>query len=118
MRKVAEHDVRFSVPLYTQAEAARYLDMPANTLNYWTHPEASTVSDVRWMADATGAGRVLISADTRIRHNPLERRAICLYSARCLTFPRGSLTAVQMIARLEAHLAEVMRLARQPGPFV
>lgn len=38
MAKAAEQDVRFSVALYTQAEAARYLDMPANTLKYWTHP--------------------------------------------------------------------------------
>ncbi|MGC9667151.1 DUF433 domain-containing protein [Planosporangium sp. 12N6] len=33
---VAEGDLRFSVPLYTQAEAARYLDMPATTFRTWT----------------------------------------------------------------------------------
>ena len=35
---MAKHDVRFSVPLYTQAEAARHVDTPVNTLKYWTHP--------------------------------------------------------------------------------
>jgi uncharacterized protein (DUF433 family) len=28
-------DVRFSIPLYTQAEAARYVDMPASTFRTW-----------------------------------------------------------------------------------
>jgi hypothetical protein len=31
------HDVRFSSPLYSQAEAARYVDMPATTLRDWAH---------------------------------------------------------------------------------
>lgn len=35
---VAKGDVRFSVPLYTQAEAARYVNVPATTMKYWTHP--------------------------------------------------------------------------------
>lgn len=30
-------DVRFNVPLYSQAEAARYVDMPASTFRTWTH---------------------------------------------------------------------------------
>jgi uncharacterized protein (DUF433 family) len=33
---VAKSDVRFSVALYTQSEAARYLDMPATTFRTWT----------------------------------------------------------------------------------
>jgi uncharacterized protein (DUF433 family) len=33
----AATDVRFTVPLYSQAEAARYVDMPASTLRTWTH---------------------------------------------------------------------------------
>lgn len=39
---VLDHDVRFSVPLYTQAEAARYLSMPPTTLKFWTHPYVHT----------------------------------------------------------------------------
>lgn len=35
---MAERDVRFSVPLYTQAEAAQYLGMPPTTLKYWANP--------------------------------------------------------------------------------
>ena len=35
MAKV-DADVRFSVPLYSQAEAARYVDMPASTFRTWT----------------------------------------------------------------------------------
>ncbi len=37
-RSGAPHDLRFDSPLYTQAEAARYVDMPATTLRDWAHP--------------------------------------------------------------------------------
>lgn len=35
-----DHDARFTVPLYTSAEAARYLDVPASTFASWVkgHP--------------------------------------------------------------------------------
>ena len=32
---VADADVRFSAPLYSQSEAARYVDMPASTFRTW-----------------------------------------------------------------------------------
>jgi uncharacterized protein (DUF433 family) len=32
------NDNRFSIPLYSQAEAARYVDMPPSTLRDWAHP--------------------------------------------------------------------------------
>jgi uncharacterized protein (DUF433 family) len=35
----APSDVRFSVPLYTVAEAARYLAIPRRTLGYWATPQ-------------------------------------------------------------------------------
>ncbi len=31
-----DHDVRFTVPLFTSAEAARYLDVPPSTFSSWT----------------------------------------------------------------------------------
>ncbi len=34
--RVEPADVRFDVPLYSQAETARYVDMPASTLRTWT----------------------------------------------------------------------------------
>ena len=37
MRSRGRLDVRFSMPLYTQAEAARYLGMSDSTFKYWTH---------------------------------------------------------------------------------
>src|SRR5215217_6130577 len=42
MTVAVERDVRFSVPLYTQSEAARYLSMPSTTLKFWTHPYVHT----------------------------------------------------------------------------
>lgn len=35
--KLRLNDPRFSVPLYSQAEAARYVDMPPTTLRDWAH---------------------------------------------------------------------------------
>ena len=36
MPTVVVRDVRFDIPLYTQSETARYLDMPSSTLRTWT----------------------------------------------------------------------------------
>lgn len=38
-RSDAPLNVRFTAPLYTQAEAARYVDMPATTLRRWAKPQ-------------------------------------------------------------------------------
>ncbi|HEX6686016.1 MAG TPA: hypothetical protein VF062_24780 [Candidatus Limnocylindrales bacterium] len=100
------------------AAALRSLALDVETIKDRYGEEASTVADVRWIEEATADGRVLISADQRIRYNPLERRAICRHAARCFTFPRGSLTAAEMIGRLETHVEEIARLAQQPGPYV
>lgn len=40
MRELRSSDTRFSVPLYSQAEAARYVDMPPTTLRDWAQPGA------------------------------------------------------------------------------
>jgi len=100
------------------ATALRSLSLDVVTIQDRYGDEASRVVDVRWIEEATADGCILLSADQRIRHNPLERRAICRYAARCFTFPRGNLTATEMIARLEIHMPEVVRLAQTPGPYV
>jgi uncharacterized protein (DUF433 family) len=38
----APRDDRFTVPLYTVADAARYLGVPRRTLGYWTQPRRHT----------------------------------------------------------------------------
>jgi uncharacterized protein (DUF433 family) len=51
-------DLRFSSPLYSQAEAARYVDMPATTLRDWAH--STRGHDGRAMVTSlrpTGAGQ-------------------------------------------------------------
>ena len=47
VRDVADHseDVRFSVPLYTQAEAAGYLDMAPSTFRNWARDYRNTFPD-------------------------------------------------------------------------
>ena len=39
--KLTRHDIRVSVPLYTLAEAARYLDVAPSTLHGWARPQGS-----------------------------------------------------------------------------
>lgn len=98
--------------------ALRELGVDVETIHDRYGDESPTVKDVRWIADASEAGRVLIGADQRIRYNPLERQAVCRHGARCFTFPRGNLTAAQMIERLTRHLPEIAQQADAPGPYV
>ncbi len=101
------------------AAALREHGIDVETIQDRYGPESSTVADVRWIVDATGDGRILIGADQRIRYNPLERRTLCRSSARCFTFPRGDLTASEMIDRLLRFLPEIEQLCtRRTGPFV
>jgi len=86
------------------ASALRELAVDVETIQDRYGSESSTVADVRWIADASRDGRVLLGADQRIRYNRLERQALCLHAARCFTFPRGDLTAREMIDRLRRHL--------------
>ena len=100
------------------ALALRELGVDVQTIQDRYGDASSTVKDVRWIADATQDGRILIGADQRIRYNPLERQTLCIHAARCFTFPRGNLTAAQMIDRIVLHLPSIAQLAEQPGPFV
>jgi hypothetical protein len=74
--------------------------------------------DDQWIADASRDGRLLIGADQRIRYRPLERMAICLHAARCVTFAAGNLTADQMISLFLRHLSDIESIAEHKGPFV
>ncbi len=100
------------------ANALRDLGVDVQTIHDRYGDQSSTVPDVQWIADATHDRRVLFGADQRIRYNPLERRALCVHAARCFTFPRGNLTATQMIDRITLHLTSITRLAERGGPHV
>lgn len=100
------------------ARALRGLGVDVETITDRYGQESPDIKDVRWIADASSDGRVLIGADQRIRYNPLERHALCRHAARCFTFPRGNLTATQMIERITVLLPTIAELARTPGPYV
>ena len=100
------------------AQALRALNVDVQTIHDRYGEKSSTIPDVRWIAEATRDGRVLIGADQRIRYNPLERRALCIHAARCFTFPRGNLTGTEMIDRIVLHLPSIAQLATQIGPYV
>jgi len=100
------------------AEALRALELDVETIRDRYGDASTKTDDDVWIRDATDDGRVLIGADQRIRYNKLERTTICRNAARCFTFPNGNLTAADMIARLERHLAKIIRCAETPGPYV
>lgn len=100
------------------AAALRELGLDVETIKDRYGEDASTVKDTRWIEDATMDGRILIGADQRIRYNPLERQTICRSAARCFTFPRGDLTAGEMIERLVKFLPDIEQMSARPGPFV
>ncbi|MGC9667152.1 hypothetical protein ACNTMW_11425 [Planosporangium sp. 12N6] len=100
------------------ALALRELGLDVETIHDRYGDESPRIPDTRWIEDATVSGRILIGADKRIRYRSLERIAICRHGAKCFTFPRGDLTAGEMIRRIIQHLAEIGRLAKEPGPYV
>jgi hypothetical protein len=79
---------------------------------------AEEVEDVRWIADATADGRILVGADKRILRNPLERRAICLTRARYIVFGTNNLSAGRLLELFERNLPAIRHLTTAPGPWV
>ena len=100
------------------ASALRVADLDVETIADRYGAANLYVPDEQWIAEASAAGRLLISADKRIRYRPRERVAICEHSARCLTFAAGDLTADQMIELFLRHLPQVQAVAAAAGPYV
>jgi hypothetical protein len=100
------------------AFALRELGVDVETIHDRYGGESVRIQDTQWIEEATADGRVLIGADKRIRYKSLERLAICRHKARCFTFPRGDLTAEEMVRRIALHLTEMTQLAQRPGPYV
>lgn len=74
---------------------------------------AEHVPDVRWIADATADGRILVGADRNILRNPLERRAVCRAQARYVVFGTNNLRI--MIELFTEHLPGIRELTDDPG---
>jgi hypothetical protein len=100
------------------ASALRAADLDVETIADRYGAANVSIPDEQWIAEASGAGRLLISADKRIRYRPRERAAICEHAARCLTFAAGDLTADQMIELFLRHLPHVRAVAAAVGPSV
>ena len=94
---------RFDVPLYTVAEAARYLDVPESTLRTWTHGYRRRAGD---RADVLGAP-VLTAMSRRGRSGPVIP-FVGLAEGLVLTAMRRSGVPLQRIrpalTRLESEL--------------
>jgi hypothetical protein len=100
------------------ATALRAEQLDVETIADRYGPANTHVPDEQWIAEASRDGRLLLSADKRIRYRPRERLAICEHAARCITFAAGDLTAEQMIDLFLRHLPHVRLIARNPGPYV
>jgi len=100
------------------ASALRAADLDIETIADRYGAANIHVPDEQWIAEASADGRLLLSADKRIRYRPRERLAICEHGARCLTFAAGDLTAEQMIDLFLHHLPRVRAVAEHAGPYV
>jgi hypothetical protein len=100
------------------ATALRAEQLDVETIADRYGPANTHVRDEQWIAEASRDGRLLISADKRIRYRPRERLAICIHAARCITFAAGDLTSEQMTSLFLYHLPHVQVVAGNPGPYV
>lgn len=80
--------------------------------------EAQHVPDVRWIADATADGRILVGADRYLLRNPLERRAVCRARARYLVFGTNNVRIDGIVELFARSLARIRDLPAEPGPWV
>ncbi len=71
------------------AAALRAAELDVETIADRYGPANIHVPDEQWIAEASRDGRMLISADKRIRYRPRERQAVCVHAARCVTFAAG-----------------------------
>ncbi|MEQ4300769.1 DUF433 domain-containing protein [Plantactinospora sp. B6F1] len=94
------NDVRFDVPLYTQAETARYVDMPASTLRTWTRGYSRRPGQRRRSAEVATP-----EAGTVVRARP-----VVTY----LPPPRPSDPSVPFIGLAEAMFLSALRKAGVP----
>lgn len=65
---------------------------------------AERVPDVRWIADATADGRILVGADRYMLRSQLERRAV-----------RRARALARMIELFTEHLPGIRELTDEPG---
>ena len=77
---------------------------------------AQSVSDLRWISDATAAGRIIIGAD-QLR-GQLEKATVRATGARYVVFGRNNWRMSFMIAKFTEHLPEMRTLTATPGPWI
>jgi hypothetical protein len=101
------------------AEAARELCPDVQTIGdlYGVVP-AESVLDVRWIADASAAGRICVGADKAILSNLLELQAILDHAARYVVFTDNNTPTRERIAQFRAAYELLIPLAEIPGPWV
>jgi hypothetical protein len=77
---------------------------------------AEDTPDVDWLAEVGVKEWVVLTKDKRIRHNPLEKKAVEVARLRVFTLSRGNMTGEQMAQVFVKHLATIERLARKWAP--
>ena len=77
------------------------------------------LSDADWIRDAAGRGEAIFCKDRTIAKNPLEAEAVWFSNAKVFAIASAQITGEQMIQRVGAHQATIVRWAElTPGPFV
>lgn len=74
--------------------------------------------DADWLPDVGVRGWIVLTKDRHIRRRPLELGAILASGARAFVLTAADLSGQEQAAIIVGALPRVLRLCRQPGPFV
>lgn len=76
------------------------------------------LQDEDWLRDAGRRGWVVLMKDARVRYRPAELEALSTHAVRAFCLTNANLRGAEQAERLVANLAEITRLAAQPGPYI
>jgi len=76
------------------------------------------LADEEWLRDAGERGWVVLMKDAKIRYRPAELQVVVDHGLRAFCLTNANLRGVEMAARLVTDLPRILRVAREPGPYI
>ena len=81
-------------------------------------PADEGIADETWLTRAGQEGWVVLMKDERIRHRPVERRALLDHGVRAFCLARRDIRAAEMAGLFLAAHPEITRACSRPGPLL
>lgn len=81
-------------------------------------PQAQSLTDEKWLAEAGRRGWVVLMKDAAIRRRPAERDALSRAGVRTFCLTNAQLRGVEQTARFVDNLERIIRQAETPGPYI